>query len=58
MNKDSRPESMDLIVKKAYVAPSLTVFGGLRDLTLAQLNLPMPADNKGVGEGGKLQSNV
>jgi hypothetical protein len=57
MNKDSHPDSLDLVVKKAYVAPSLTVFGGLRELTLAQENLPMPGDNKGVGLGGKLRSN-
>jgi hypothetical protein len=58
MNKDSRPDSAALVVKKAYVAPSLTVFGGLRELTLSQDNLPMPSDNKGEGKGGKIASNV
>jgi hypothetical protein len=58
MNKDSRLSTTNSAVKKAYSAPHLTVFGGLRELTMAQLNLPMPADNQGEGKGGKLISNV
>lgn len=56
MNKDSRVSTTDSTVKKAYSAPNLTVFGGLRELTLAQQNIPMPSDNSGEGKGGKLKS--
>lgn len=55
MSKDSGP-TYTSAVKKTYVAPTLTVFGGLRDLTLQQAVLEMPSDNKGSGVGGKIVS--
>ncbi|MGH9383054.1 MAG: lasso RiPP family leader peptide-containing protein [Vicinamibacterales bacterium] len=43
--------------RKAYVAPVLTVFGSLRELTLSQDTVEMPADNQGKGVGGKIISD-